>query len=562
MSTTISILGGVGLFLIGMAIMTDGLKALAGSALRTVLSMAAATPLSGTFWGALVTLLVQSSSATTMTTIGLVSAGLLTFPQGLALVFGANIGTTGTAWLVALIGVRVSLTAAALPMIFVGALIKLLGHGRIAGAGAALAGFALVLFGLTTLQQGMGGLSDRLHPADLPAVLAGPGVAWWSSVVGVLALTLLGLVMTAVMQSSTAAIAVTLSAYYAGAVGLDQAFALIIGQNIGTATSSAIAAIGASITAKRLALAYILFKLIAAVIALVLFPIVTPLLVRAANTIDGVTLLAAYHTAYNVVGVLILLPVIDRFTHFVERILPERGSQLTRCLDPSALATPIAAVEAVRRTVARALQTTCGSLGAALEASSRGETTPAGKNTNLATEAAHALGRAQEFMSEVNGPPESPDEAQRLTDTLHALDHASRLAEIAGEETDFASAAGQPEDVRAAQLCTEAMQNAAAIAGEVGGDAATRRAATPFDASESAESALARLEQSAKSLSELRRSHRSATLSAVANATLTASDAIVRVDTVRRLDALTHHAWRAAAYLVGRGATIKSDSAQ
>ena len=229
-------------------------------------------------------------------------------------------------------------------------------------------------------------------------MLAGPGVAWWSGVVGVLALTLLGLVMTAVMQSSTAAIAVTLSAYYAGAVGLDQAFALIIGQNIGTATSSAIAAIGASSAPPSDWRSLHFSKLIAAVIALVLFPIVTPLLVRAANTIDGVTILAAYHTAYNVVGVLILLPVIDGFTHLVERILPERGSQLTRCLDPSALATPIAAVEAVRRTVARALQTTCGSLGAALEASSRGETTPAGKSTNLATEAAHALGRAQEFM--------------------------------------------------------------------------------------------------------------------------------------------------------------------
>ena len=91
-----------------------------------------------------------------MTTIGLVSAGLLTFPQGLGFVFGANVGTTATGWLVALIGVRVSLTAAALPMIFVGALIKLLGRGRVSGAGAALAGFALVLFGLTTLQQGMG----------------------------------------------------------------------------------------------------------------------------------------------------------------------------------------------------------------------------------------------------------------------------------------------------------------------------------------------------------------------------------------------------------------------
>src|SRR5271165_6633307 len=188
MSTTISILGGVGLFLLGMTVMTEGLKALAGSSLRTVLGKAAATPLSGAFWGAVVTLLVQSSSATTMTTIGLVSAGLLTFPQGLGLVFGANVGTTGTGWLIALIGVRVSLTAAALPMIFVGALIKLLGRGRMAGVGAALAGFALVLFGLTTLQQGMGGLAEQLHPEDLPAVLAGPGAGWWSGLLGLLAL--------------------------------------------------------------------------------------------------------------------------------------------------------------------------------------------------------------------------------------------------------------------------------------------------------------------------------------------------------------------------------------
>lgn len=114
MSTTIVVLGGVGLFLLGMTIMTEGLKGLAGSSLRVVLGKAAATPLSGAFWGALVTLLVQSSSATTMTTIGLVSAGLLSFPQGLGLVFGANIGTTGTGWLVALIGVRVSLSSYAL----------------------------------------------------------------------------------------------------------------------------------------------------------------------------------------------------------------------------------------------------------------------------------------------------------------------------------------------------------------------------------------------------------------------------------------------------------------
>src|ERR1700756_3674052 len=154
MSTAISILGGVGLFLLGMTVMTDGLKATAGSALRTVLGKAAATPVSSAFWGAVVTLLVQSSSATTMTTIGLVSAGLLTFPQGLGLVFGANIGTTGTGWLVALIGVRVSLTAAAMPMIFVGALTMLLGRGRISAAGGGGGRVGRVLFLLTTFAPG------------------------------------------------------------------------------------------------------------------------------------------------------------------------------------------------------------------------------------------------------------------------------------------------------------------------------------------------------------------------------------------------------------------------
>src|SRR5215470_5123150 len=384
MSTTISVLGGVGLFLLGMSVMTSGLKALAGSGLRTTLRKAAGTPLSGAFWGAFVTLIVQSSSATTMTTIGLVSAGLLTFSQGLGLVFGANIGTTGTSWLIALIGVRVSLTAAALPMIFVGALVLLLGRGRLSAAGGALAGFALVLYGLTTLQQGMGGLAERLHPADLPAVL-GPGVSRWSTLFGMLALIVIGVAMTAVMQSSTAAIAVTLSAQFAGAVGLDQACALIIGQNIGTATSSAMAAIGASSTAKRLAVAYVLFKLIAALIALALFPVTTPLLVRASSTVDGVTLLAAYHTAYNVIGVVVLLPLIEPFTRFVERLLPERASPLTRCLDPAALATPIVAVEAVRRTVARSLGAVCASVDAALAAPGRG-----GMSEKGAASVAHA----------------------------------------------------------------------------------------------------------------------------------------------------------------------------
>jgi phosphate:Na+ symporter len=560
MTTAISVLGGVGLFLLGMTVMTEGLKALAGSALRTVLSKAAATPLQGSFWGAIVTLLVQSSSATTMTTIGLVSAGLLTFEQGLGLVFGANVGTTGTGWLVALIGVRVSLTAAALPMIFVGALTKLLARGRISGVGAALAGFGLVLFGLTTLQQGMGGLAERLHPADLPAVLAGPDARWWSGLAGVLALVVVGLVMTALMQSSTAAVAVTLSAYYAGAVGLDQACALIIGQNIGTATSSALAAIGASTTAKRLAIAYVLFKLIAAVIALVLFPVVIPLLMRATDSVDGVTLLAAYHTAYNVVGVVVLLPLVGWFTRVVERILPERGSPLTRGLDPSALATPIVAVEAVRRTIARALTTICGSIEARL--AGRAEPIRLGKAAVSVQDAADALRQAQIFLSDVTGPPDSDDEQQRLTSTLHALDHASRLADAASGGINFGSVGGGPEDIRAAELCAEVMRSAAAIARGVA--VPTRVAGSPVVPSSGADAmagpraistdeAMAELERCTTQLGEVLRSHRSATLGAVANGTLTADAALVRVETVRSLQALSHHAWRSAAHLVGRG---------
>jgi phosphate:Na+ symporter len=546
-----------------MTVMTEGLKALAGSSLRTVLSKAAATPLLGAFWGAVVTLLVQSSSATTMTTIGLVSAGLLTFPQGLGLVFGANVGTTGTAWLVALIGVRVSLSSYALPMIFVGALTKLLGRGRVSAAGASLAGFALVLFGLTTLQQGMGGLAEQLHPSDLPAVLGAPGVGWFAGLFGLLSLVLVGLVMTAVMQSSTASIAVTLSAFYAGAIGLDQGCALIIGQNIGTATSSALAAIGASTTAKRLAVAYILFKLIAAMIALVLFPVTMPLLVRASTSIDGVTLLAAYHTAYNVVGVAVLMPAIGWFTRFVERLLPDRSSSLSRCLDPAALATPFAAVEAVRRTVARAIETVCGSTVAALTAASDSAPGSVEKDHPSVKEAAEALEKALEFMSDVSAPPETDDDRRRVTSTLHALDHASRLAELAGEMVEYKGLKGGAEDIRAAQLCAEAMRNAIAAADHT--DLALDRAA-PSDARNSSSppgadsgfdalTALTSLEQNARALRELRLGHRSATLSAVAAGKLTAAEAIVRVESVTLFEALARHAWRSAEHLIGRGET-------
>src|SRR5262249_24177974 len=357
--------------------------------------------------------------------------------------------TTGTGWLVALLGVRISLTAYALPIIFVGALLKLIGKGRWAASGTSMAGFALLLVGLTTLQEGMSGLAEHLHPADLPPVLGGPGVAWWQGVAGLLALVATGIVMTTVMQSSTAAITITISALFAGAIGLDQAVALVIGQDIGTRTSSAMAAIGASNTAKRLAVAYIAFKVIAAIIALVLFPLTARLMLGAAETIDPVTLVAAYHTAYNVVGVAILLPLIGPFTRVIERIVPDRGSPCTRYLDPAALeGAPIVAIEAARRTVAHVLSDLCLAAGA-----------PGG--ATVIRQASDALHKVQEFLSKVTEPLASQEEQRWFIGTLHALDHTLRLAETVDESAKIRASLDGPDELRAVALHRDAMRSAA-----------------------------------------------------------------------------------------------------
>lgn len=544
MSTAVAILGGIGLFLLGMTVMTEGLKALAGSALRTALGAAVATPLSGAFWGAVVTLLVQSSSAVTMSTIGLVNAGLLTFPQGLGLVFGANVGTTGTGWLVALIGVRVSLSAYALPMIFIGALAKLLSGGRIAAGGSALAGFALILYGLTTLQQGMGGLAETLHPSDLPSVLGSPGVSWGAGLGGLMMLIGVGLAMTAVMQSSTAAIAVTISAFYAGAVSLEQGAALIIGQNIGTATSSALAAIGASTAAKRLALAYVLFKMIAALIAIIAFPFTTVLMKRFSASVDGMTQLAAYHTAYNVVGVAVLLPATQWFTRVVERMLPSRQTAVQRALDPSALASPVIAIETVRRVLADVLATNTASVSAALSGPTR--LAAGGVSTGI------VLSEIRDFLSELKEPPETEDERLRMTSMLHALDHASRLAEVL-EEGELP---GRPvEERRATELCARVMIAAEAIGRSITSETAlsAQAAAIGWSVSPEVAATLLEAERAAKELSALKQDHRAATLASVAPGELVAASAFARIDAARRLDRIAHHTWRLAAHLLGRG---------
>ena len=214
--------------------------------------------------------------------------------------------------------------------------------------------------------------------------------------------------------------------------------------------------------------------------------------------------------------------------------------------------------------IARALAAVCGSVEASLVVASRGEPVRPEKDAISFPEAADALRQAQVFLSDVTGPPDSDDEQRRLTSTLHALDHASRLAETASGGIDFGTVRDGPDDARAGHLCAEAMRSTISIAGEVATPPGTGRlprmapASRDADATSGAvvistEEALAQLDRCAAELEELQRSYRSATLGAVANGTLTADAAIVRVDTLRSLEALAHHAWRSVAHLVGRG---------
>jgi phosphate:Na+ symporter len=171
------------------------------------------------------------------------------------------------------------------------------------------------------------------------------------------------------------------------------------------------------------------------------------------------------------------------------------------------------------------------------------------------------LRQAREFMSETNGPPESEEEQERLTRTLHALDHASRLAELAGEKSGLAPAPAGFDDARAAALCAEAMRHAVVIASDVGALPGVHDPTAPAGSLDSetavaahaapGENAMVQLERCASTLSELQGSHRRVTLSSVAGGAMSADEAIARVDTVRRLEALARHAWRSAAHLVG-----------
>jgi phosphate:Na+ symporter len=323
-SSAVTLLGGLGLFLLGIHHLTEGLKGLAGDSLRRALQWLVSSRFSAVASGTVFTALIQSSTAAILTVIGFVSAGLVTFSQAIGVIIGATLGTTSTAWLVAIFGFRLRIAAAALPILCAGALLWLVARGRARSLGAMLAGFGLIFTGIEYMQGGMAGVSWNFK------ALTGPGSLW--------ALAGIGIVMTIVMQSSTAAAATTLVALNAGSLTFDQGCAMIVGQSIGTAATTALVVIGGGLAVRRAALAHIIFSVIVGVVGMVLL---RPLAAAAYwvggrfDDPDGVVALAAFSSIFKLAGVMAFYPWIDHFARFIVRISGKGSESAVSRLDPT-----------------------------------------------------------------------------------------------------------------------------------------------------------------------------------------------------------------------------------
>ncbi|WP_286239807.1 Na/Pi cotransporter family protein [Neptuniibacter halophilus] len=352
--------GGIGLFLLGMHLMTNGMKQAAGQGLKRTLQTATSSPLKGLLAGILITALVQSSSAVTVATIGFVNAGLLRLRQSITVIYGCNIGTTMTGWLVALIGFKLKISAFALPLVGLGMLINLsAGENRRGHFGMALAGFGLFFIGLDFLKGAFDGLEQQL---PLEQISHAPA--------GLILFVVAGFILTFLMQSSSAAMAITLSLTAAGAIPLPSAGALVIGANLGTTSTAMLSVIGATSNAKRIAAAHVLFNLLTGIVGLLILFLLAGFAPSQNESANLVVLLAAFHTLFNLMGVVLMWPLTDRLEQFLQRRFRSQEEQLSqpRYLDDTVLASPALAIEAMSRELSRVSEMTSAMARAAISA--------------------------------------------------------------------------------------------------------------------------------------------------------------------------------------------------
>ena len=527
-------LGGLGLFLIGMMLMSNGLVAFGGDVLKNALATFTGTPTKAFVSGALATAVVQSSSATTVTMIGFVSAGLITFTQAIGVLIGASLGNTATGWIVAGLGLKVDLGFYTLPLIGAGALMKLMLKGRTAELGLAVAGFGVMFVGLDTLQDGMRSLSGVFNLASLPQGGLGAN----------LLILVFGLGLTAVLQSSTAAIALTLTALHTQNINFEQAAALVVGAAIGTTITGALVTIGGTIHAKRTALAYVLFNAAAGLLAMALLPVlfwVIAWLGTHAGLDAGATSLAAFHTLFIALGVLLVLPVVPQFAAAVERLLPDKApvpQGLTERLDDSLLSIPSVALEASQRALEQVAQHMVAVYRSRLEGPERAGAQAAAQadSGSSMTQRLEQVGRSLEtiyqFVGRIELPPADSAASARRIAQLHALDHLLRFR----TRLEDLLQAGVDLNAPDYHWALEHSQHIVALA--------ERGLATQTLAAQ-----LPELELQAVGLSALSRQMRHELLQTGVPATMQTADVLARTDAYRWLERTGHHIWRIAHYL-------------
>ncbi|QDU85244.1 Na+/Pi-cotransporter [Planctomycetes bacterium Pla163] len=531
-SVVMAALGAVGIFLLGMVSLERGLEGLAGGRLERVLARFTKSPTSGALTGAAVTAVLQSSSATTLTAVALTGAGLLTFAQALGIVLGANVGTTVTGWLVALVGFEFKVGAISGLMVFTGVLTHLFAKNRLRYAGLALAGFGLVFLGIGALRDALGGLEGIVTPDSFPSDDFG----------GRVLLVLIGIAVTLVTQSSSAGVAAALAALHTGAIDLPQAAALVIGMDVGTTGTALFATIGGTTSARRTGLAHVLFNILSGVGAFFFLDLYAFGLERAlpgTATAHPELALVGFHTAFNLLAVLGALPFARRFARLVERIVPEREDPLTRALEPRLAKRPKLAVDAAARSLhaiaRRVLRATLR------EVDLRERRGPGG--TDL-VRLDSAIERVADFVGAI--PTSDGDTAALLRETalVHQTDHLARLVDRLGAIPRGVSTAFDPEFEAQREDLVRALVRT------LRDDGPTARG---FDAQE-LRGVRDRLEASDENL-------RTAWITRAAADHLGATEALARLESLRWLRRVAHHTWRIAAHSgVALGSTRAASS--
>ena len=511
-------LSGLGLFLLGMVILTQGLRDIVGGSLQRMLARFTSSPLKGAAAGAFATAVVQSSSATTVAAVGFVGAGLLTFSRGLGIILGANIGTTITGWFVALLGFKFSLGAIVMPLILVGVLLRMFGRSRLAAAGWALAGFSVLFVGIETMQEGMSRFEGLVTPADFPG----------DSLGGRLLLVLIGAGITLVTQSPSAGVATALAALGSGAISFSQAAAMVIGMDVGTTFTAALATLGGSAATRRTGFAHVVYNLMTGVLAFCLLDLYAWLAER--WFIDGGVdatqfALVGFHTAFNTLGVILVLPFADPFARLIVYLFPDRGPTLTRRLDDRLLDHSVPAVYAATATVDDIVRHVTADFRELLDPRTESPSRP---STTAA--AGEALVRTRKFVDRIRSESLDLDTRGRYAAAIHILDHLLRLLHRRRQEDRLETL---PTEKRLRRLSL------------VLGDALARAGATSIASEEQ------RFDRITRMLRRRRHVYREQMVLSVLSPDLDTETALERLDARRWLYRVSYHMWRIAHHMSG-----------